>query len=88
MPPTPPHDHNCFTDEELKILIKAIVHTTLLSMGLDHSDPMEYQRDLQFLRDWRKSSSTVKGIAIGTAVVTLMTGLLGLVWLAIQNKVH
>lgn len=85
---TTPPNHTCFTDEELKSLIRETVQATLLSMGLDHTDPMEYQRDLQFLRDWRKSSVAIKTAVYGTIVTTLISGLIGLVWLALNNKPH
>lgn len=59
------------------------VQELLTELGVDHRDPIEMQRDFQFLRDLRAGSAAVKrrsvltlvGIVITAAVAALVLGL-------------
>ncbi len=74
------------TDDEIRAIVKATVEETLLALGIDTDEPLEAQKDFQHLRAWRTSSETVKRQGLVTAMGILITGLLGLIWLAIQNR--
>lgn len=72
-------------DAELRRLVSETVAETLLKMGLDTSDPLELQRDMQHLRQWRESVETVKKQGLITAVGIITAGIIGLIWLSIKS---
>lgn len=73
------------TDDEIRAIVKASVEETLLALGIDTDEPLEAQKDFQHLRAWRTSSETVKRQGFVTAVGILVTGIFGLIWLAIRG---
>jgi hypothetical protein len=73
------------TENEIKRIVEETVEATLLRLGVDLDDPIEVQRDMSFLRDWRTSTAAVKRHGIFVAVGTIVLALLGLVWLAIRG---
>jgi len=58
-----------------------------LSLGInDNPDVViAVQKDFAHLRAWREASDTVKRKGLGAAVTIIVTGLLGLIWLAISR---
>lgn len=75
------------TDAELKKIVAETVAETMLKLGIDVSDPIELQKDMQHLREWRESIATVKRQGIITAVGLLVAGFLGLIWMVVTGKV-
>jgi hypothetical protein len=73
------------TDDEIRAIVKATVEETLTKLGIEAADPLEAQKDFQHLRAWRTSSETVKRQGLMTAVGILITGLLGLIYLAVRG---
>ncbi len=81
------------TEEELKRLISQAVSEamdksmaeTLLKLGIDVDEPLELQKDMQHLRAWRQSITTVKKQSLTTAIGVITMGVLGLIWLAIKG---
>jgi hypothetical protein len=73
------------TENEIKRIVEETVEATLLRLGVDLDDPIEVQRDMSFLRDWRTSTAAVKRHGIFTAIGILVAAGLGLVWLAIRG---
>jgi hypothetical protein len=73
------------TESEIKRIVEETVEATLLRLGVDLDDPIEVQRDMSFLRDWRTSTAAVKRHGIFTAIGILVAAGLGLVWLAIRG---
>lgn len=74
------------TEAEVKRIVAETVERTLLTLGVDTDDPIELQRDLQMLRDWRLSVSAIKRQGLVTAVGVITVGALGLLWMAISGK--
>ncbi|RUV65856.1 hypothetical protein EOA64_00490 [Mesorhizobium sp. M1A.F.Ca.IN.022.02.1.1] len=74
------------TEHEVKKIVAEAVAETLLTLGIDTSDPVELQKDMAHLRSWRESVATVKqqGLIAATGVITV--GLLGLLWLAFKGS--
>jgi hypothetical protein len=73
--------------EEIDAIVSKSVTATLLSLGIDISDPKEIketQLDFQHLRAWRESTEAVKRKALLTAVGFLVAGALG--WVALTLK--
>lgn len=62
------------------------VKETLISLGVDADDPLEYQRDMQHLRSWRQASETVKRQSIITAVGIIIAGTIGAVWVFVKGS--
>lgn len=71
-------------DEIAEAAAEKAVKSTLLSLGINISDPkevMEAQLDFQHLRAWRESTQAVKRKALVTSVGILITGAIG--WLVV-----
>lgn len=65
--------------------VEQTVEQTLTKLGIDPDQPIEFQKDMAFVRSWRTSSDTAKRQSILAAVGILTTGILGLVWMAIKG---
>lgn len=74
------------TEAEVRKVVAEAVSDTLLKLGIEVDDPMEVQRDLQFLRGWRQSSNTIKDKSIATAVAIVVSGFLGLLYMAFKGQ--
>ncbi len=74
------------TEYEIRKIVAETVEQTLTRLGVDTQEPLEFQRDMQHVRAWRESMETVKRQGILTAVVIVVTGVLGLIWLAIKGQ--
>lgn len=72
-------------EEDLKKLISSTVEETLLKMGVDSSNPLEMQKDLQHLRSWRASTEAVKRQSMIAAIGIVTAGTLALIWQTIRN---
>ena len=72
-------------EEDLKKLISSTVEETLLKMGVDSSNPLEMQKDLQHLRSWRQSTDAVKRQSMLAAIGIVTAGMLALIWGIIRN---
>lgn len=70
------------TEGEIKKIVSETVNETLLKLGIDASDPIELQADMQHLRAWRESVKTVKRQSLMTAIGIITTGILGLIYVA------
>ena len=75
------------TESEMKRVVAEAVQETLVKMGVDIDDPIEMQKDMSFLREWRNSTAAVKRHGLITAIGVLVVAGLGLVWLAIRGGV-
>lgn len=73
------------TEAEVRKLVADTVAETLLRLGVDTTDPVELQKDMAHLREWRQSVQTVKRQSLITAIGILTVGLLGLIWAAISK---
>lgn len=66
---------------------EAAVNRILMRLGVDIDEPeayVDFRRDLAHLRAWRESIDIMKRTSIKTAVGVLITGTLGLLWLAFK----
>ena len=74
------------TETEIRRIVAETVAETLIRMGVDAGDPVEMQKDMQHLRAWRESISTVKRQSLLTAIGIITTGVVGLIWMAIKGQ--
>lgn len=51
-------DQIVLTRDELKAIVRESVHETLVSLGIDSSDPIEVQKDFAHLRAAREAEPT------------------------------
>ena len=72
-------------EAEIEKIVSKTVAETLLKLGIDADDPLEFQADMQHLRSWRRSVDTVKKQSLMTAIGILTAGMLGLIWIAIKG---
>lgn len=73
------------TENEVRKVVKEAVRETLTTLGFDTDDPLEAQRDMQFVRSWRKSTDTMKRQGLVSAIGVLTVGFLGAVGLVIRE---
>lgn len=72
-------------EEEIRRIVAQSVTETLMRLGIEADDPLEAQKDFQHLRSWRTSTEAIKRQSFVTATVVIVTGALGLLWLAIKG---
>lgn len=72
------------SESQLKGLVKDAVTETLSGLGFDIKHPLDVQRDLQYLRDWRHTTESIRGKAILVAVGISVAGLCGVLWLGFK----
>lgn len=70
------------TESEIKELVKETINVTLTSLGIDHENPIEMQKDNQYTRSARLGSEAVKKKA-GTVFVG--TGIAGILFLIVKG---
>jgi len=75
------------SETELKALMKEAVTETLTGLGFDTRHPLAVQRDLQYLRDWRRTTESIRGKAVLVAVGVAIVGLCGVLWLGFKDLI-
>ena len=61
------------------------VTDALTRVGIDPEKPLEMQRDMQFVRDWRSTVSSVRKKGLLTAVGLIVAGLVSALWLGMKS---
>lgn len=74
------------TREELREVVNQAVEETFIRMGVDASDPIEMQKDFQYLRDWRTTTEAVKRKSLLTIVGIIVVGMTALIWISITGR--
>lgn len=59
--------------------------SVLTAFGMDENDRVEIRADLTHLRQWRKSTETVKRAGWVTIVGVIVSGTLGVLWLGVKT---
>jgi hypothetical protein len=73
--------------DELQTLIAESVKQTLIQLGISSDDPIEMQRDMQHLREWRKSMESVRSKSFLTLMTILLSGVTAMLWLGFKQIV-
>lgn len=71
--------------EEMRELIQETVRETLTTLGIQAGDPIETQRDFQFLRDTRKATASARAKAFLVVMGILITGGSYALWEGIKS---
>lgn len=82
------HVHSTVTmsESDLRRIVQETVKETLTSLGVDHKDPFEMQRDFQYLREWRRSSAAIQRKGMLVLVGIFCSGLVAMVWAGFKDK--
>ncbi len=79
-------------DQEIKELIRQVrdaaeegVTAALERVGINSDDPLEVQRDMAFVRDWRTATASIKRKSLLAGVGVLVAGSLGVLWLGVKE---
>jgi hypothetical protein len=73
------------TKGELKEIVSESVYETFTLLGLDHENPLEMQRDFQYLREWRTASEKIKTQGLTVIIGIIITGLCAALWLGLKQ---
>lgn len=82
-------------DEATKALINDVaekaaektVAQTLISLGVDSTDPFEVQHDMQFIRAARRNWQSAKTKGLLAAIGLMVTGFFAFLWSAIKQTI-
>lgn len=66
-------------------LVQEAVKETLIQIGFDVSNPLDMQRDLQHLREWRVAMTQVKEKSLVTLVGIAISGMAALLYTFIKK---
>ena len=73
------------SESELKEFTAQVVRDTLISLGVDHSDPLEMQKDFQHLREFRESTEAMKRKGVVTLVGIFVASVVGAIMMALKE---
>lgn len=79
------HELQRMVDEAANKAAREAVRETLITFGMDANNPLELQKDMQHLRDWRMAVGTIKKQSIVTAVGIITAGVLGAIWYMLRG---
>lgn len=65
-------------------VVRTAVQETLITLGMDASDPMSLQQDMHFVREMRETSEKLRSKGLLVLIGVLVTAALGAVWLGIK----
>ena len=71
--------------DEVKELVVATVHETLVGLGADPKHPIEMQKDFQAMRQFRQTSEAIKRKGIVTLIGTLVVSILALIGFGLKD---
>lgn len=80
-------DTDAQTDSHTRLVVKEAVMETLLAIGVDTSNPIAMQADFRFIREFREGATAFKRKGMGAVAVTLVSGLLAVLWLGIRHSI-
>ena len=73
--------------DQMHDIIRQSVLETLTSLGIDINNPLDVQKDLQYIRRMREGSDAVKGNVIKAIIATTIPTCIYVVWLAIKRSI-
>lgn len=74
--------------EELRDLMHDACVDAMSTLGIDARNPLDFQRDMQFVRELRLTSEKIRSKALLTLVAALVTALLSAVFLGVKALLH
>jgi hypothetical protein len=74
--------------EEVKTIVAESVRQTLMQLGIASNDPIEMQKDMQHLREWRQTMDSVKSKGLLTVLTMFLTGIAAAFWLGFRELIQ
>lgn len=74
------------TRQELRDVMSEAIVEAFKNIGIDTHDSIQTQKDMAHLRKWRVAVDQASSTSFKVVVTTLVAGLLGLIWLGLQNS--
>lgn len=71
--------------EIIRETVRLTVRETFERLGVDVADPIEFQRDLQSLREWRLVVQAARKHAILALLGVLVTGSAAALWIGVKS---
>lgn len=71
-------------NENFDAVVLKTISAILTSFGINDDEKKEIRDDFSHLRRWRKASEQVYRVSFGSAVVIIITGALGMVWMGFK----
>lgn len=73
---------------EIERIVSESVRQTLIQLGIAAADPIEMQKDMQHLREWRKSMESIKSKTMITLLTVFLSGVLAALWLGFKSIIN
>lgn len=73
------------TEQELEEIAVRVTRRVLHDLGINTENPFEVRRDFEFVREWRRTTESVRDKSILTIVGILVAGSLAMVWLGVRH---
>lgn len=80
-----PQPHAMLTKEEIEAIVRATVAETLTTLGIEQEDPLEMQKDFQFVREFRLAAAGLRSKSMYTVLGIIITGLCAMAVLGIKS---
>tara|TARA_R110002153_G_scaffold104852_1_gene242989 strand:- start:3242 stop:3538 length:297 start_codon:yes stop_codon:yes gene_type:complete len=64
--------------------VRIAVTTTLITLGMDASNPLALQQDMAFIRELRDTSEKIKSRGLLVLIGIMITGLAATIWLGMK----
>lgn len=81
------HTSSLPTLEDFRRAIREEMTDVLSNHGFDVQNPHEVQADMHYIRKQRKASEKIADWVKNSAIVVLITALLGVLWLGIKQAI-
>lgn len=73
------------TRAEISEIVATAVEDTLIKLGVAATDPLEMQRDFQFVRDFRKASESIQQKGVVVIMTILLSGCMAAIWIGLKK---
>jgi hypothetical protein len=96
LPLASPAGDNPLTDKEQDALTRVIakeaakqaVDELMTRLGIDNANPLDMQRDMQWLRDTRVGSEKIKEKGVLTLIGAAVLGAATIIWIGIKQSLN
>lgn len=79
-------NHSLKKDQVEKI-VQETISEIFIRLGIPSGDPIEVQKDMQHLRQWRKGMESVQSKGILTMVGIAISGTIAAIWLGFKEMI-
>lgn len=80
-----PNESINITRDQIEDITADVTKNVLARLGFDVDDPKEMRKDMAHLRLWRVSVQKVSVVGWGTAIATVVSGVIAAAWLGFNQ---